>query len=215
MGIPGNLLRLDLGRVPYARAYAVQKSLAAARREGAVPDALILCEHDPVITCGRRTRKEDIARASCPVEWIDRGGEATYHGPGQIVGYPILALSGVGAVGRYLRFLEEILIEVLGEFDLPAKRGDQTGVWVRGKKVVSIGIAVRRGVTMHGFALNVNTDLFPFRSIRPCGLDPQIITSMKEILGRPADIGKVKERVWEAFSARITRRTPVTLTAAV
>ncbi len=204
------LLRIDLGRVSYAKAYAVQKSLAAARREGAVPDALILCEHDPVITCGRRTRKEDIARAACPVEWIDRGGGATYHGPGQVVGYPILALSGVGAVGRYLRFLEEILIDVLTSFDLPAKCGGQTGVWIRGKKVVSIGIALRRGVTMHGFSLNVNTDLFPFRSIRPCGLDPQVITSMKELLGRPVDFDAVKERIWEGFSSRLSGRKIVT-----
>ncbi len=206
MSAPNPFFRVDLGRVSYARAYAVQKSLADARREGAVPDALILCEHDPVVTCGRRTRKEDVARAACPVEWIDRGGEATYHGPGQITGYPILALTGVGSVGRYLRFLEEVLIDILAGFDLPAKRGDQTGVWVRGKKVVSIGIAVRRGVTMHGFALNVNTDLFPFRSIRPCGLDPQAITSMKELLGQPVDFASVKERVWECFSARLAAR---------
>lgn len=195
-----------MGRVPYARAYALQEHLAAARRAGAVGDSAILCEHDPVVTCGRRTRPEDVARAPCPVVWIDRGGEATYHGPGQVVGYPILRLSGVGAVGRYLRGLEETLIEVLSDFDLPAKRGAQTGVWVHGRKVVSIGIAVRRGVTMHGFALNVNTDLFPFRAIRPCGLDPQVISSMREILGRTVDAAAVKERVWERLRAWHARR---------
>lgn len=200
MGQPAALLKIDLGRIEYGKALEIQRRTAEARREGAVPDALILCEHDPVVTCGRRTRKEDLGAVRAPVVWIDRGGEATYHGPGQVVGYPILALSGVGSVGRYLRGIEEVLIAVLSSFGLPAKRGPQTGVWVAGKKIVSIGISVRRGITQHGFALNVGTDLAEFRQIRPCGLDPETLSSMEAILGEPVELRAVKERIWEEFS---------------
>ena len=198
---PAQLLKVDLGRVSYAAGFAAQQRIAEARRLDLVSDALILCEHDPVVTCGRRTKPSEIEGTACPVEWIDRGGGATFHGPGQIVGYPILKLAGIGTVGTYLRALESILIDVLDGFGLAAKRGDQTGVWVGGKKLVSIGIAVRRGVTRHGFALNVNTDLAVFRRIRPCGLDPQLISSMAEILGRPQSLREVKGAVWERFSA--------------
>src|SRR3990170_3156237 len=160
---------LDLGRKAYADVWNLQKALVERRTEDRIPDGLILVEH---------------------------GGEATYHGPGQLVGYPILKMPDRLEVKRLVTDLEEVLIRTCADFGIDATReGPERGVWVGGKKIASIGLAVHRGVTFHGFAHNVTTDLREFRKIRPCGHEGGIMTSMQERLGRPVDLEDVKASV--------------------
>jgi len=187
---------LDLGRRTYADVWALQKALVERRAEDRIPDGLILVEHEPVATLGRRGVREDVLDPSLPVYEVERGGEATYHGPGQLVGYPILKLPDRLEVKRLVTDLEEVLIRTCADFGIEATReGPERGVWVGGKKIASIGLAVHRGVTFHGFAHNVTTDLREFRKIRPCGHEGGIMTSMQERLGRPVDLEDVKASV--------------------
>lgn len=192
---------LDVGRMPYAEAWDLQKRRAVERADGRVEeDALILVEHDHVITLGRRTSPENFKPQGIPVFQVERGGDATYHGPGQLVGYPIMRLSSPN-VQRFVRDIEEVLIRATRSFGVDSGRSDgHPGVWVDGKKVASIGVAVVNWVTLHGFALNVNTDLSYFRLIKPCGLDPETMTSMERLLGRELGLGEVKERVLTDFA---------------
>jgi lipoate-protein ligase B len=178
---------LRVGRMPYAEAHETQKQLVERRLAGAAGDTLMLTEHDPVVTVGRRTPRESLAGVGVPVVEIERGGDATYHGPGQVVAYPILALpEGRRDLHRYLRDLEQVVIGVLAEFDVDGRRKEGlTGVWIGDKKVCSIGVAVRRWVTWHGFALNVHNDLEAFRRFHPCGLDPDVMTRLVD----HADLG--------------------------
>jgi lipoate-protein ligase B len=178
---------LRLGRTSYADAYELQRGLLDKRIDGALRDTLVLTEHEPVVTVGRKTPADAVADVDVPVFEIERGGEATYHGPGQVVGYPILALAeGRRDLHRYLRDLEEVLIRVLSEFEVEGVRKDGlTGVWIGERKVASIGVAVRRWVTWHGFALNVHTDLAGFGSFNPCGLQPDVMTRLVD----HADLG--------------------------
>jgi lipoate-protein ligase B len=175
-----------LGRSRYEDAYALQKELVDARADDRVGDVLILTEHEPVVTVGRGMPPAERAAATAgvdlPVVEIERGGEATYHGPGQLVAYPILLLpEGRRDLHRYLRDLEEVVIGVLAEFELEGERRDGlTGVWLADRKVCSVGVAVRRWVTWHGFALNLHTDLAAFRAFRPCGLDPDVMTRLAD-----------------------------------
>jgi len=151
-----------------------------ARIEDRVPDLLLLTEHDPVVTTGRGTEKDATRDVSVPVVEIERGGEATYHGPGQLVVYPVMKLEeGRRDLHRYLRDLEEVVIRLLGEFEIEGHRDARgTGVWVGDKKIASVGVAVRRWVTWHGFALNVHTDLGAFESFNPCGLPSATMTRL-------------------------------------
>jgi lipoyl(octanoyl) transferase len=176
-----------LGRIAYAEAHALQQELVAGRARGEVGDTLVLCEHDPVITVGRGRATGGFADPAVPVVEVERGGEATYHGPGQLVVYPILLLPpGRRDLHRYLRDLEEVVIAMLAEVDLQgARRPGLTGVWVGERKVCSIGVAVRRWVTWHGFALNLRTDLEAFRSFQPCGLDPAAMGRLQDLLELP------------------------------
>jgi lipoyl(octanoyl) transferase len=171
---------LRVGRMPYADAYEMQKGLLERRIAGEAGDTLMLTEHDPVVTVGRGASRAAVAGVQVPVFEIERGGEATYHGPGQVVGYPVIELpEGRRDLHRYLRDLEEVVIRVLHEFDVEGRRVEgRTGVWIGERKVCSIGVAVRRWVTWHGFALNVHTDLEGFRSFQPCGLDPEVMTRL-------------------------------------
>ncbi len=205
---------LDLGLRDYAEVWAVQKQLVERRSHDEIPDTLILVEHPHVITLGRKHPSHNPLRvtdASIPVYEIERGGEATYHGPGQLVGYPIIKLEGARRdLHRYLRDLEELLIQTLNEFGVSSERRDgATGVWTSRwpqKKIASIGVAVRRWVTYHGFALNVSTDLRYFQQISPCGFDGSIMTSMQRELGRQVPIERVKceiiRHVEELFRCR-------------
>ena len=196
--------RLDvrwLGRVDYDIATAMQESRVAARRRGEVPDALWLLEHPPVITLGRRARAEDVLLGSSELESrgialrdAGRGGEVTYHGPGQLVGYPIVAIpEGRRDLHRYLRDLETALIRTVDAFGIEgAREPERTGVWVAGKKIASIGVRVSTGwVASHGFALNVAGDLTPFDTIVPCGIRDRGMTSIAAETGAEPDLVEV------------------------
>ena len=189
--VPGATLhRLDvrdLGLVPYGEALELQRRLADERIKGLIPDTLLLLEHPAVITLGRSWKQsslpvdpEALRRRGIEVFDIERGGDVTYHGPGQLVGYPILDLNQHKPdLHWYLRQLEEMLIVALAGLGIPAERRDSyTGVWTGGRKIASIGVHVRQWVTWHGFALNVTTDLTPFSLIVPCGIPDVEMTSV-------------------------------------
>jgi lipoate-protein ligase B len=191
---------VDLGLRDYGSVWDLQKRLVAARAADRLPDLLLLVEHPPVITLGRRGRREDVFATDVPVYEVERGGEATYHGPGQLVGYPILKFRDRLEVRKLVTAIEEVLIRASRAFGVAAGRRDvQRGVWVGERKLGSIGMAVHRNVTYHGFAHNVNTDLSAFDLLRPCGFDGGIMTSMAEELGRPVDLEAVKARVVTEF----------------
>lgn len=190
---------IDLGRAPYAEAWALQKALVDARARGEAEDTVIVVEHDPVYTVGRR--REAMANVldpgDVPVFEVERGGDVTWHGPGQLVAYPILLLPEGGRdLHAHLHRLEDLGIAVCAAFGLPAGRDPRnTGVWTGGKKLASIGIACRRWVTWHGIAINVDPDLRSFHRIHPCGFDAGIMTSMAEALGRPVALDDVRREL--------------------
>ncbi len=173
---------IDLGRRSYEDVYALQQERLQQRIEGKVGDAVFLVEHDHVITRGRRSAEGDVSGVPFPVVSIERGGEATYHGPGQLVAYPILFLpEGRRDLHRYLRDLEEVVIQTLRTLGIEGRREEGlTGVWIGGKKVCSIGVAVRRWVTWHGLALNVSTDMGAFKGFAPCGLSAEVMTRVQD-----------------------------------
>jgi len=200
---------VDLGVAEFGAVWELQKRLVARRQAGEIPDTLLLVEHPHVVTVGRRIAAEaNILRRDMPIFEIERGGDVTYHGPGQLVGYPIISLDGNERdLHAYLRHLEDALIAVAATLGLPAGRNPGwTGVWIGGRKVASIGIAVRRWVTMHGFALNVTTELERFRSINPCGLEAAVMTSLAEALGQPLPMAAVKEATTAALGETLGRR---------
>lgn len=193
-----------IGRTRYEDAHALQEELLAARIEGRVGDVLLLTEHEPIVTLGRKSPEGDAAGARLPTVVVERGGEATYHGPGQIVGYPILFLPEARRnMHRYLRDLEQVVIDALLDFGVESRRVEgKTGVWIGGLKVCSLGVAVRRWVTWHGFALNVHTDLEAFESFRPCGLDPAVMTRLADHVTGPLDLRDVEARLVRRFAQR-------------
>jgi lipoyl(octanoyl) transferase len=201
-------LKVDLGLIGYAEAYALQKRVAAARKAGAIEDVLLLCEHPHVITQGRNGKREHLLvsenvlrQKGVEYHETSRGGDITYHGPGQIVGYPILNL---GAIRRdvvwYVRTLEEAMIRATAELGITAERvTGKTGIWVRAgnteEKLAAIGVHISRWVTSHGFAYNVSTDLRNFDLIVPCGIANRKATSLEKLLGRPVDGKEVAPRI--------------------
>ena len=199
-----------LGLVPYEEAWALQNRLADGRRAGIVPDTLILLEHPHTYTIGRRgTRdhvylsEEELTRRGITCLEVDRGGDVTYHGPGQLVGYPILDLGPQPDVGRYLRNLEGCLIDVLADFGIVARRLEgYTGVWLGDRKIAAIGVKVSQGVTTHGFALNVSTDLSLFTHILACGIPDKGVTSMAVELGTVPAMSDVEDAVVAHFMTR-------------
>ena len=186
MNLAGHLDVRWLGRTEFAHALALQEELAAKKREDAsLEDQLLLLEHEPVYTIGRTPDRSSLlgsAHLPHPVFSINRGGQATYHGPGQLMGYPIIDLRQCGQdLHKYLRWLEQLLIDLLVRYDVAAQRRESlTGVWVENRKIASIGVGVRHWITMHGFALNVCGDLSPFDHIVPCGINNVAITSMEK-----------------------------------
>src|SRR5262245_54675606 len=192
---------VDWGRIPYAEAWRLQRELVDRRANGEISDRLILCEHEPVITAGRKTPAAAVGRLPLPLHEIERGGELTYHGPGQLVGYPILDLRPRGSdLHRYLRDLEEVLLRALARVGIAGRRrAPHTGVWVGERKIASIGVAVKRWISFHGFALNVTTDLREFASFQPCGLEPEVMTSLAQ-LGVDLDVDAMKPIVSAAFA---------------
>jgi lipoyl(octanoyl) transferase len=198
-----------LGRLPYDRALTLQQRLVAARREGAIPDQLLMLEHPHVITLGSNSDEsnvladpQELARRGIQRFDVGRGGDVTYHGPGQLVGYPILDLKPDRKdLHRYLRDLEDVLIRALGTWGVVGEREPGlTGVWVGGSKIAAIGVRVSSGwVTSHGFALNVSTDLDFFGTLIPCGLSDRGVTSLEEVLERTIDPAEVRRAVVQAF----------------
>jgi len=202
---------IDLGTCAYGDVWTTQLDMVAARQRGDIPDTLLFVEHPHVITAGRSTKKDNLVDlGDTPLFEIERGGDATYHGPGQLVGYPILLLrDDERDLHVYLRNLEELLIRALARFDIVGTRkAGWTGVWnaAAERKLASIGIAVKRWVTMHGFALNVATDLRRFAAINPCGLDAAVMGSMSGELGRTVDMPAVKDAVRDTFADVFDRR---------
>ncbi len=200
MSRQGWLLNLRDGLTPYADAWALQKVLVAARQQGLIGDGLILLEHEPVFTFGRSTRaehlmfpREFLGGQGFGVYDIERGGSVTYHGPGQLVGYPILDLRAYDEdVVKYMRSLEETILRTLAGFGIAAQRmRGYPGVWAGESKIAAVGVAVKRKVTMHGFALNVSPDLTPFEYINPCGIG-RPVTSMAHVLGRAVELDEVR-----------------------
>ena len=200
-----------LGLIPYREAWELQRRLAEQRRAGEVPDTLLLLQHPHTYTIGRSGSRDHVflsdlqlaARGITCLE-VDRGGDVTYHGPGQLVGYPIVDLGLKPDVGAYLRGLEGCLIDVLAGFGISAARlPGFTGVWIEGeRKIAAIGIKVASGITTHGFALNVSTDLGLFAHILPCGIRDKGVTSMASELGRAPDMTAVEDAVAARFPER-------------
>lgn len=204
-----------LGVTPYADALEVQRSLVRERREGRIPDQLLLLEHPHVITVGtsgdaRHVLSDEGERALLGVELFEvgRGGDATYHGPGQLVGYPVLDLKPDGKdLRRYLRRLERVLIDAVDSLGVEARSVDGlTGVWVGEAKLAAIGVRVSSGwITSHGFALNVSTDLRYFDTIVPCGLEGRTVTSLSQELGKSITMEAAASAVVEAFARLFDR----------
>jgi len=200
-----------LGLIPYREAWELQRRLAEQRRAGEVPDTLLLLQHPHTYTIGRSGSRDHVflsdvqlaARGITCLE-VDRGGDVTYHGPGQLVGYPIVDLGLKPDVGAYLRALEACLIAVLAGFGIAAGRlPGFTGVWIEGqRKIAAIGVKVASGITTHGFALNVSTDLSLFAHILPCGIRDKGVTSMASELGRAPDMTAVEDAVAARFPER-------------
>jgi lipoate-protein ligase B len=200
---------LDLGRRDFGEVWSLQRELVAARQRDEIPDTLILVEHPDVITLGRGTHKENlVAPGDLPIFEIERGGDVTYHGPGQLVGYPIFLLrQSERDLHVYLRNLEESLIVAVAAHGIDGGRKQGwTGVWSGERKLASIGVAVKRWVTLHGFALNVATDLSRFATINPCGLEATVMGSMSSVLGRPIALADVKTTVQRAVGEVFRRR---------
>jgi lipoyl(octanoyl) transferase len=199
-----------LGRTDFASALALQEEIVAKKRVDPFhPDELLLLEHEPVYTIGRSPDQSSLLGAAHlphPLFAINRGGQATYHGPGQLMGYPIIHLRGCGQdLHKYLRWLERLLIEMLAQYQLAAtQRASLTGVWIDDRKIASIGVGVRHWITMHGFALNVCGDLSPFNQIVPCGIDNVAMTSMEKETGRTFSVETVATAVKAIASERIS-----------
>ena len=205
------LLHLEqLGLVDYAAALELQRERVAQRKAGAIPDTLLLLEHPHVYTLGRNARQENmlvsaewLASRGAQVFHTDRGGDVTYHGPGQLVGYPILDLTQHRRdISWYMRSLEEVFIRTAHDFGIEAGRSEgAAGVWVGNDKLTAMGVHLSRWVTSHGFAMNVNTDLRYFEWIVPCGLHGKGVTSLAKLLGHAVEMEEVAERVVEHFGA--------------
>ena len=211
-----------LGRLAYAPALAMQEALVAQKiaEPETTPDTLLLLEHEPVYTIGRTPDRSSLAASRVlphPVETIHRGGQATYHGPGQLVGYPILDLGRRGKdLHVYLRFLEETLIAALALHDVVGERREGlTGVWVGERKIASIGVGVRRWVSLHGFAINVEGDtaLAPFDCITPCGLAGVRMTAVEAESGQMVGVEAFAQTVSKVFAARLEETLPLDVAA--
>lgn len=216
-----------LGRIPYADALALQRSLVEDRRAGRIDDLLLLVEHPHVLTLGVRgdggrshilTTPDVLGSRGVEVHEAGRGGDITYHGPGQIVGYPIMDLQPDRCdVHRYVRDIEDVLIRAASDYGVEAGRIEGlTGVWAGREKLAAIGVRIARWVTSHGFALNVTTDLEYFNLIVPCGIADRSVTSLVRLLGHPVDRVEVEERIVAHFGdvfARTPRETPAPVTA--
>jgi lipoyl(octanoyl) transferase len=216
---------VDLGFIGYAEAFALQSRIVAARKAGAIPDVLLFCEHPPVITLGRNGRRENLLASenvlrqkNVEFHETNRGGDITYHGPGQIVGYPILDLNRIRRdVHWYVRSLEEMMIRASADFQIAAYRvPGRTGIWVTTgnseEKLAAIGVHISRWVSSHGFAYNVATDLRNFELIVPCGIADRKATSLEKLLERAVSRNEVQPKLEQHFAA-VFGREPLEIPA--
>lgn len=229
MGVSRELEVRRLGVIKYEDALELQADLVARRKQNTIVDQLLLLEHPPVITLGVRNRNdrshvletpESLAARGVALFEAGRGGDVTFHGPGQLVGYPIVDLKPDRCdVHRYVRDLEEVLIRTVADFGIVATRiQGLTGIWVADEKLAAIGVRISKWITSHGFALNVNTDLSGFGLIVPCGIEDKGVTSMRRLLGRSIDMAEVEEAIVRHFgdvfgglpTAQLTYRKLVT-----
>lgn len=198
-----------LGRISFADALALQEEIVAKKRtDDSLADELLLLEHEPIYTIGRTPDQSSLrggGHLPHPLVAINRGGQATYHGPGQLVGYPVIDLRNyVQDLHRYLRWIEELLIELLASYEISATtRAGLTGVWIDDRKIASIGVGVRQWITMHGFALNVCGDLSPFEQIVPCGIANVTMTSIEKESGRTWAVEQVAARAGQLAAERL------------
>jgi len=199
---------IDLGFIDYEEAYKIQKDLVIKRKAGVIEDTVILAEHAPVFTIGRTGKRENIfeddtslARRAIKVLRVERGGDVTFHGPGQLVGYPVIDLKRRGKdLHKYLRSLEDVVIRFLNCYSVAGQRRQgKTGVWVEDKKISSIGIAATDWVTFHGLSINVNMDLSFFSMMRPCGMSDIEVTSLDRVLRRRIDIAQARNALAASF----------------
>ncbi len=199
----------NLELIEYKKAWDLQYQIHSLRVKNEIEDTLLLLEHPNTYTLGKTAHienligdKEFLAKHSVSVFNIDRGGDITYHGPGQLVGYPIINLSDwYQDSHKYLRTLEEVIIKVCNDYGLKAVRNEKyTGVWIDNRKIAAIGIKISRWVTMHGFAFNINTNLSLFNGIIPCGISDKPVTSLEKELGRAIEISEIKEKVLYYFT---------------
>jgi lipoate-protein ligase B len=203
------LLVVNIGRSKYADAWELQKQIFSARLDQRIGDVLLLTEHEPVFTLGKGADENhllanelELNEKKIDMFWIDRGGDVTFHGPGQIVGYPILDLNQHYLdIHRYLRELEEMIIRTLNDYGIDAGREKEfTGVWVKNEKIAALGVKVSKWITMHGFAFNVSTDLSFFDRIIPCGIFHKGVTSLQQVLGKTIEIADVHQYLVKHFS---------------
>lgn len=200
---------VDLGKMRYEKALEIQFLMLERRQKNEIPDTLLLVEHEPVITLGKNAKsenilfsKEDLNKQGIELVEINRGGDVTYHGPGQIVGYPIINIKEQRlGIKDFVENLEQIFIDMLKEqYGIDALRDDiNNGVWVNGEKITAVGLAVKRWVTMHGFAFNVSTDLDFFKLIVPCGIASRGVTNLEKLTGKKIDLSEIRETVIEYF----------------
>jgi lipoyl(octanoyl) transferase len=203
------LIYCDLGSIDYKEAWDLQKEIHALRIQNKINDVLFFLEHPHTYTLGKTSHKENLlgdekylTENKILVYEIDRGGDITYHGPGQIVGYPIINLiNWQNDTHKYLRAIEEVIIQTCGDYNLRGNRVDKyTGVWIDDRKIAAIGIKVSRWITMHGFAFNINTNLKLFEGIIPCGISDKEVTSLNKELNRTVLINEVKEKLLYHFT---------------
>lgn len=203
------LFVVNIGRTKYAEAWELQKKIFSARLEQRINDVLLLTEHEPVFTLGKGAdenhllaKDDELIDKKIDMFWIDRGGDVTFHGPGQIVGYPILDLNQHYLdIHRYLRDLEEMVIRTLNDYGIVGGREKEfTGVWVKNEKIAALGVKVSKWITMHGFAFNVSTDLSFFERIIPCGIFHKGVTTLQNVLGRTVEIEDVHQHLVKHFS---------------
>jgi lipoyl(octanoyl) transferase len=216
------LIYSDLGMIDYKSAWDLQKKIFELRINNKIDDVLLLLEHPHTYTLGKVAKKEHLISSEKYVEEnkidifeIDRGGDITYHGPGQVVGYPIINLNNwYKDSHKYLRVLEEIIILTCSQYGLKCERNPKyTGVWINDEKIAAIGVKISRWVTMHGFAFNVNTDLSFFNGIIPCGINDKSITSLSKKLDNNVEINEVKAKLLSNFKNILDYKTVSTLTA--
>ena len=206
---------LSANSVPYSEGLSLQRAVHHAVVSGERPDTVILLEHEPVFTAGKRTAPDERPTDGTPVVDVDRGGKITWHGPGQLVGYPILRLADPIDVVAYIRQLESVLIDVVGEFGIAGQRVDgRSGVWIVAggveEKIAAIGIRVAEGVTMHGFALNCSNSLDPYEKIVACGIRDAGVTTMSRVAGRTITTADVLETVQARLNTEFAREEMVT-----